>query len=213
MEISNFNDGVNIQVVIIKGPGAVGKTEIIKKLVQGGSRPFQKVIRHTTRVKGFAEVDGADYHFISETGFLRMIRDSGFIEHKRYTPGYYGTSFTALTEVLSNNRVALLDVDPGAATIIEDYLTVERIRHKSFYIVPIALNEFQSQNGVETAGEVLERRMIGRNRLSDNGVWGAFERKREAIEWFRKIKKGELLIPNINGYLDSTIKALLEQIN
>lgn len=213
MERLRLSDRLNTKAVIIKGPGAVGKTEIIRRLMQDEYYRFQKVARYTTRIPGDNEVDGVDYHFIPESHFLDKVKDGQFIEYKKYLPGYYGTSSVDIERVVSNNRIALLDIDPDAATLIEEYLTSNGIGHKSFYIIPISLNIFRSQGGVDIAGDEVERRMLRRNRASDHGTWGAVGRRREAIEWFRRVKQDDMLISNINGNLDHTIRSLLEQIN
>lgn len=200
-----------VQAVIIKGPGAVGKSEIIRQ-IQSRNNSFQKVIRHTTRIRGVNEVSDVDYHFVNEDIFKQMIVDNNFIEYKRFVPGYYGTSYTEFEKVVDNNKIALLDLDPDSANLLEEHLQINNFRYRTFFVIPIPVELFVTMDGIEMAANELEHRMISRARVSDNGVIGAIGRKQDAIEWFKRIKPTEVLIENINGQMDKTIENILNQV-
>lgn len=79
-------------LAIITGPRGVGKDSVISEL------GFKKVIGHTTRNPREGEVDGVDYHFVSEAIFLNMIENGELVEHVNYPAAgghgleYKGTS-------------------------------------------------------------------------------------------------------------------------
>lgn len=56
--------------VIIVGKQASGKNTLVNHLVE--SHGFRKVVTYTTRPKRPGEIDGVDYHFISEEEFIKL---------------------------------------------------------------------------------------------------------------------------------------------
>ena len=61
------NDKRNI-MVILSSPSGVGKTTLTKK-IQQKYQSFKISVSHTTRSPRSNEVDGVDYHFISQKKF------------------------------------------------------------------------------------------------------------------------------------------------
>ena len=62
-----MQDGENI-MVILSSPSGVGKTTITKK-IQQKYQSFKISVSHTTRSPRSNEVDGVDYHFVSQQKF------------------------------------------------------------------------------------------------------------------------------------------------
>jgi guanylate kinase len=56
------------------------------------------VISYTTRPPREGEIDGVDYHYISEDEFKQKLKDNFFAEHTIYRDWYYGTSKEDCTE-------------------------------------------------------------------------------------------------------------------
>ena len=61
------HDSKNI-MVILSSPSGAGKTTITKK-IQQKYQSFKFSVSHTTRKPRKNEIDGIDYHFISEEKF------------------------------------------------------------------------------------------------------------------------------------------------
>ena len=61
------HDGENI-MVILSSPSGVGKTTLTKKIQQKYQK-FKISVSHTTRAPRSNEVDGVDYHFVSNNEF------------------------------------------------------------------------------------------------------------------------------------------------
>lgn len=76
-------------MIILIGPSASGKTEIVKYLVKHFN--YSKFITTTTREKRINEINGVDYNFISLDDFLLKIKNNEFIEYVKYNSNYYGT--------------------------------------------------------------------------------------------------------------------------
>ena len=53
---------------------------------------FHRIISYTTRPQRTGELDGVDYHFISEQKFQRMERQDAFVETGAYRGWHYGSA-------------------------------------------------------------------------------------------------------------------------
>lgn len=110
---------------VVSGPSGVGKSTLLRRLVrQVADLAF--VISHTTRPPREAEVDGQDYHFVSDAEFDDLIRQGAFVEWAEVHGRRYGTSAKALEG--DDGRDLLIEVDvqgaealrakiPGAVTV------------------------------------------------------------------------------------------------
>ena len=64
-------------MIILVGPSASGKTEIVKYLIKYFS--YTKFVTTTTRNIRVNEINGVDYNFISTAEFLDKIKNNEFI--------------------------------------------------------------------------------------------------------------------------------------
>lgn len=69
-------------LVILAGPAGVGKSTLCDRMVSDVPG-FERVITATTRAPRPNEVDGRDYHFLSEEEFDRRIAAGDFLEWAR----------------------------------------------------------------------------------------------------------------------------------
>ena len=77
-------------MVILSSPSGVGKTTLTKK-IQQKYHSFKISVSHTTRSPRSNEVDGVDYHFVSEEEFKKLIEQNKFYEYAKIFENYYGT--------------------------------------------------------------------------------------------------------------------------
>jgi len=78
------------RVFVITGPSGVGKGTLIKRLLI--AVPHLKLsISATTRGPREGEVDGTDYHFLSQAEFKQRIDENDFLEWATYSGNRYGT--------------------------------------------------------------------------------------------------------------------------
>ena len=84
----------------LMGKSASGKDSIFHRLMEKGK--FQHLIPYTTRPMREGEVEGQEYHFISEEEFKRLISSGEMAEHRVYDTvfgkWYYGTVLPEETE-------------------------------------------------------------------------------------------------------------------
>ena len=96
-------------LVILSSPSGVGKTTLTKKIEQK-YQSFKLSISHTTRSPRSNEVDGIDYHFVSNDKFKQLIKENKFYEYAKIFENYYGTLKKNVDDTLKNNDI-IFDID------------------------------------------------------------------------------------------------------
>ena len=97
-------------MLILIGASASGKTEVAKRLI--ASYGFKKMVTTTTRAKRINEINGIDYHFITQEQFLEAQSKNEFFETAQYSGFYYGTPKDGI------NANTVLIVEPSGANTI-----------------------------------------------------------------------------------------------
>lgn len=110
-------------MIILVGASASGKTEVAKRL--GCLFGMKKVVTHTTRPPRPNEVDGVDYHFVSEEEFKKLKDEGAFAETTLYNGYHYGTS----KKEIADDRVLI--VDPAG---LKHFKSLKDRRIVSFFI-------------------------------------------------------------------------------
>ncbi len=77
-------------MLVLVGPSASGKTQILKILME--KYGMKKLVTYTTRPMRVNEVNGIDYHFVSKEEFLNKLENDFFFETIEYNNNFYGTS-------------------------------------------------------------------------------------------------------------------------
>jgi len=123
------NDGV---MIILSSPSGAGKTTLVSLLSKIDN--FEISISHTTRQTRPNEVDGKDYHFITEEKFKRLIKNEEFLEYAKVFNNFYGTTRTPIIDKLNKGKNILFDIDwQGADQIKNKKLDYKLI---TFFILP-----------------------------------------------------------------------------
>jgi guanylate kinase len=77
------------RLLVISGPGGVGKSTITRELVR--FEDFFLSVSVTTRSPRNGEVDGVHYHFVSREEFQSRIANNEFMEWAEFAGNLYGT--------------------------------------------------------------------------------------------------------------------------
>jgi guanylate kinase len=83
-------------MLILIGPSASGKTESAKIMIN--RYPISRVVTCTTRPQRVNEIDGFDYHFVSDAKFMDLLKHRHFAETAVYNGYCYGTPLDELRD-------------------------------------------------------------------------------------------------------------------
>jgi len=102
---------------IVSAPSGAGKTSVIKALLKK-DKHIKLSISYTSRPQRPVEVDGRDYHFVSEEAFKRMQTQGDFLESAQVYGNWYGTSQKWIKAAIESGQDILLEIDcQGAAQV------------------------------------------------------------------------------------------------
>ena len=105
-------------ILVITGPSGVGKGTLIKGLLE--LMPgLELAVSATTRKPREGEVNGVDYHFLSEEDFDRRVAAGEFVEHAEYAGNRYGTLKSELSRPA---RGIVLEIDVQGARQVREAL-------------------------------------------------------------------------------------------
>lgn len=142
-------------ILIVSAPAGTGKTTLVQKLVQ----EFPTIvasISYTTREPREGEVNGIDYHFISNSEFEDKIAVGDFLEYVKLYGHYYGTSKEWVEGQQKQGKHVVLVIDTQGALKLKG--VVDGI---FIFIHPPSLEVLRSrltQRQTETA-EMIEKRL------------------------------------------------------
>ena len=111
------------KAVIFSAPSGAGKTTIVRHLLGHSELNLAFSISATTRPPRGAEVDGVDYHFLTEPAFRERIDTGALLEWEEVYPGkFYGTLHAELERLWSEGKTVLFDVDVVGGTNLKKAL-------------------------------------------------------------------------------------------
>jgi guanylate kinase len=147
------------KLVVVSGPSGVGKTTVLRRLLATCRLPLVASVSATTRPQRQGEVDGVDYHFLSEAEFCRRRQQGEFLEcYEVYGAGcWYGTLANEVTAGLEAGKWVVLGIDVhGAFSVVDRYADAITI-----FLRPSSLEELsQRLRGRGTEDEETIRRRL-----------------------------------------------------
>lgn len=100
------------KIIIVSAPSGCGKSTIINTLIDRGMIDVRFSVSATNRAPRKGEVDGVNYHFLSDEEFRSAIDRGEFVEYEEVYPGrYYGTLRSEVEQRVSRGENVLLDID------------------------------------------------------------------------------------------------------
>jgi guanylate kinase len=97
-------------MLVLSSPSGAGKTTITRKLLDRNDHLIMSVSA-TTRLPRPGEVDGIDYHFLSEEDFAARVEAGEFLEYAQVFGNRYGTPRLPVEAALARGDDVLFDVD------------------------------------------------------------------------------------------------------
>jgi guanylate kinase len=178
-------------LVILSGPSGAGKDSVRDLLLQWNPT-IHRVVTATTRQPRPGEVEGRDYHFITEETFDEILRTDGFLEHAFVYDHRNGVPRIEIEDPLAFGRDAIARIDVQGAQ------TLKRLVPQALliFIAPPSVEETARRmhdRGHDTEEEQARRREIAK-------------REMEAASLF------DYIVVNETGRLEETARRVWEII-
>ena len=128
-------------LLVLSSPSGAGKTTLSRRLLAADPNVIMSV-SVTTRAPRPGEVDGKDYHFISQEEFARL-RDRGeLLEYAEVFGNFYGTPRRAVVEALQAGRDVLFDIDWQGTQQLAQAMEEDLVR---IFILPPSAEELRDR--------------------------------------------------------------------
>lgn len=104
---------------LLSGPAGSGKSTLLRRALDEDSN-LAFSISCTTRSAREGEVDGKDYHFLSDKEFSKRVENNEFLEHAEVHKWQYGTLSNAVVDILNDGKDVIMDIDVQGADQVRD---------------------------------------------------------------------------------------------
>ena len=142
---------------VLSSPSGSGKTTLTKKLSEN-NKNFSISISHTTRKPRPNEINGKDYHFVSNQEFEDSVKENNFFEYANIFDNRYGTSKKPILELLSRGKDVLFDIDWQGTQQLKK---VKDLSLVTFFILPPSVQVLKDRllNRHQNQKKLIEQRM------------------------------------------------------
>ncbi len=178
------------KLVIISGPSGVGKTTVLQKLYERCRLPLVASVSATTRPMRPGEIEGVNYHYLTDDQFQQHRAQDNFLECVEvFGRGHwYGTLREPVSTGLSEGKWVVLEIDvEGAEKVLKHH--------------PEAITIFIHPGSIEE----LERRLRGRGTETESALQRRLEvaqRELDAAATYQHIV--------INHSVDQTVEDICQ---
>lgn len=142
---------------IISGPSGVGKSTVLKALLEKRDNLYFSVSA-TTRSPREGEENGVHYHFIDVDTFRDWIGKNEFLEYAEYVGNFYGTPKKYVDAAMEEGKDVILDIEvQGATQVVSKRPDTVRI-----FIAPPSWDELERrlvERGTD-APEKIQKRLL-----------------------------------------------------
>jgi guanylate kinase len=143
---------------VIEAPSGTGKTTVIKQLL-AQDKELKFSVSVTTRTRREGEVDGVDYHYVTDAEYDKLLAEDAFYEtvNSQYG-GRYGTLRSEVDSFLNVGQDVIFDMD---------WIGLRQVKEKapqdvvSIYMLPPSIKELRRRlegRGTDSR-ETIEKRM------------------------------------------------------
>lgn len=127
---------------VLSAPSGAGKTTLCNALRQ--KPDFVYSVSCTTRSPRPSELDGKDYHFLSQSDFDAKVRNNEFLEHASVHGASYGTLRQNVMRHLETGTDVLLDIDVQGAAMMRQNADASLLRDiVDVFLMPPSLEELR----------------------------------------------------------------------
>ncbi len=142
---------------ILSSPSGAGKTTISRRLL-AHDRDIRLSVSVTTRPMRPGEVEGRDYHFVSQAEFDRMAEAGEFLEWAQVFGNSYGTPKAQIKQGLKEGHDFLFDIDWQGTQQLYQRAETDVVR---VFLLPPSLDELRRRltSRATDSAEVIAARM------------------------------------------------------
>lgn len=156
---------------IVSAPSGAGKTTLVERLVE--QTPHLRMSRsYTSRPARQGESDGVDYNFVSRARFESMVAAGEFLEWADVFGNLYGTAAADTERQLAAGDDVVLVIDVQGARQVRRSRGVEAT---TVFVMPPSF-------------EVLEQRLRGRSKDSEDAIRRRLQVAREEVASFEEYR-------------------------
>ncbi|MFO7758553.1 MAG: guanylate kinase [Roseovarius sp.] len=145
-------------LIILSSPSGAGKSTLSARL-RDWDPTLSFSVSATTRTPRAGEVDGREYHFMTEDAFKREVGAGEMLEHAHVFGNFYGSPKAPVQTAIDAGRDVLFDIDwQGAQQIRNSELGGHTL---SIFLLPPSIRELHRrlEERGQDAPEVIARRM------------------------------------------------------
>jgi guanylate kinase len=153
-------------LIVISAPSGGGKSVLCRRLL-AERKDIAYSISCTTRAPRGEEVNGKDYHFLSEADFERRVKNGEFLEHAVVHGKNYGTLRKPVDDAFAADKSIIMDIDVEGARQIREYVKrlpdTDTLKHAfvDIFVEPPSLEILRQRlmNRAEDKKAEIERRL------------------------------------------------------
>ena len=175
---------------IISGPSGVGKSTVLKALLEKRPNVYFSVSA-TTRDPRPGELDGIHYHFMDVESFRKWISMDQFLEYAEYVGNFYGTPKRFVDEAMDQGKDVILDIEVQGAIQV----TSKRPDTVRIFIAPPSWAELErrlTERGTDSKDKIQKRLLLEKQEELSSMI-RAVDETTEALEQKGAIDWDDLL--------------------
>ena len=128
------NDQKKGLLVVVSGPSGVGKSTVVKRLLDIDKK-LKLSVSATTRPPRPNEKKKIDYIFLSEDEFFEKEKNGLFIEWAKVHDYHYGTPRDFINDQMEKDNTVVLEVDVQGAAQIKEYVSKGKLMARTAVFV------------------------------------------------------------------------------
>jgi len=156
---------------VLASPSGAGKTSMAKRILAEDA-DISLSVSATTRAPRTGEVDGVDYHFVSDAQFDALVDSDALLEWAHVFGKRYGTPREPVRDALAVGHDILFDIDWQGTQQLKARDSKDVV---SIYILPPSLTELEKRlraRGTDSEAVIADRMSRAASEISH---WGEYD--------------------------------------